>query len=404
MNCTCLRSNTNNLNRIDCSQKSFQQLPSAIPPNVKSLDMSSNNLNTIDNGFEEDLNLLTDLYLNNSGITSISSQLFEGMPNLQKLYLDDNNISSLDNGIFTKLKLLEELDVSNNKLVTFSRDILLGLSSLQMLDLSGNQLEFVDMEALHLTSPLQQLFLSNNPWLCDCSSGPQLQGQLVKYSTTVVDVSKVTCEDLDQELMPKNMTTLLGTGFVGRLNKSSRIPVLTADFVQCQNATIETVYVPTLGTYHKKVIISLVLITIVVITAIALVIYHRMIIQVWLFANFGIKLTRDTEDDLKQYDAFISYSQHDESVVTHGLLPELEEGDTPYRLCVHFRDWPVGGGISQSVVESVANSSRTIILLSNNFIKSEWCNYEFQAAHHKVLREMSKHLIIVMLEVCSVIS
>ena len=65
---------------------------------------------------------------------------------------------------------------------------------------------------------------------------------------------------------------------------------------------------------------------------------------------------------------------------------------------MHYRDFPVGDAIADTIVESVQASKRTIILLSNNFVDSEWCRFEFRAAHQHVLREGGHRLIIVVLE------
>lgn len=39
-----------------------------------------------------------------------------------------------------------------------------------------------------------------------------------------------------------------------------------------------------------------------------------------------------------------------------------------------------------------------IMVLSNNFLQSEWCMLEFRAAHRKVLRDRTNYLIIVLLD------
>ena len=65
---------------------------------------------------------------------------------------------------------------------------------------------------------------------------------------------------------------------------------------------------------------------------------------------------------------------------------------------MHFRDFPVGDAIADSITESVEASRRTLLLLSNNFVDSEWCRFEFRAAHQHVLREGGHRLIIVLLE------
>lgn len=124
--------------------------------------------------------------------------------------------------------------------------------------------------------------------------------------------------------------------------------------------------------------------------------------RVWLHSKFGVRLfyrTTDIEldDRDKLFDAFVSYSAKDEAFVAEELAPMLENGDPPYKLCLHYREFPVGGFLADTIVQAVESSRRTIMVLSENFIKSEWCRFEFKSAHHQVLRDRRKRLIVIVL-------
>ena len=43
------------------------------------------------------------------------------------------------------------------------------------------------------------------------------------------------------------------------------------------------------------------------------------------------------------YDVFISYSQEQHDWVTQQLIPELEDKNPKLRVCIHERDFKVGG-------------------------------------------------------------
>ena len=106
----------------------------------------------------------------------------------------------------------------------------------------------------------------------------------------------------------------------------------------------------------------------------------------------------DDSDPSKIYDAFVSYSSRDREWVLNTLREKLESEDPPYKLCIHDRDFLVGAPIFQNIFDSVKTSRRMIMVLSNNFLQSEWCMLEFRAAHRKVLRDRTNYLIIVLLD------
>ena len=90
---------------------------------------------------------------------------------------------------------------------------------------------------------------------------------------------------------------------------------------------------------------------------------------------------RDNNVDLKdidiKYDAFVSYSGLDQEWIDQVLVPNLEPG---YRLCLHERDFQLGRSITENIVDSIAKSQSCLIILSENYVKSTWCNFEAQVA------------------------
>lgn len=68
---------------------------------------------------------------------------------------------------------------------------------------------------------------------------------------------------------------------------------------------------------------------------------------------------------------------------------------TRYRLCIHERDWLPGNLISWNIVNSVQNSRRTILILSEAFIKSIWFQVEFHTAYYQMLEDRMDRLIVI---------
>lgn len=101
----------------------------------------------------------------------------------------------------------------------------------------------------------------------------------------------------------------------------------------------------------------------------------------------------------KIYDAFISFSHLDEDFVTQKLVPELEQGgDEPFKLCIHLRNFVPGEYITDQIIKAIEQSRKTIIVLSQNYVKSAWTTFEFQTALMNTITKENHELVIILLE------
>ena len=92
-----------------------------------------------------------------------------------------------------------------------------------------------------------------------------------------------------------------------------------------------------------------------------------------MFANLDY-LGNDAENE----KVFISYSSKDFSWVTENLISLLEKHSIPYS--IHNRDFELGRPIVQNMADSVYNSRQVLIVLSNNYLASNFCREELQMA------------------------
>ncbi|XP_014853364.1 PREDICTED: toll-like receptor 2 isoform X1 [Poecilia mexicana] len=117
---------------------------------------------------------------------------------------------------------------------------------------------------------------------------------------------------------------------------------------------------------------------------------------------------RNTEgtDPLLSFDAFVSYSEQDASWVENFLVPEMEEPSdsdsenptSPLTLCLHKRDFLPGHWIMDNIMSAIERSRRTVFVLSENFVQSDWCRYELDFSHFWLFEAGGDTAILILLE------
>ncbi|XP_046548716.1 toll-like receptor 13 [Haliotis rubra] len=105
----------------------------------------------------------------------------------------------------------------------------------------------------------------------------------------------------------------------------------------------------------------------------------------------------ETDTGHYEYDAFIAYSVADRPWVIKTLMPILE-GEGKLNLCIHDRDFEIGKLIVDNIVDCIENSRCLVILLSNSFAQSDWCQFELALIQRYVLENGNRLLVVVMLE------
>ncbi|XP_052228923.1 toll-like receptor 4 [Dreissena polymorpha] len=130
---------------------------------------------------------------------------------------------------------------------------------------------------------------------------------------------------------------------------------------------------------------------------------HRWKLRYLLFMSrkrfFGYRRLPDyTLIENYRFDAFISYAEDNFRFILDEVIPTLETGNVS--LCLHQRDFLPGNAISDNIIHAIQSSRKTIVILSEAFLRSKWCMYEFNMARMESIysREDNVCLVIVMLE------
>lgn len=287
--------------------------------------------------------------------------------NSSALYIEHNNFYELPANITVGYADVTHIHAAHNRLVALQPTHL--PHNLTTLDVRDNQLERLSVDFLRAylneSATLEALYLGDNPWLCDCESEELLRVVRLQRAR-IPDASSLMCANFAN-------VTLLNA----RFDEICKTPFLYA-----------SLYAPLIGVFSTSVLI---------LALVALFYKYKLMVKIWFFGhNMFLCCIKEHElDKHKTFDAFISYAHQDQHFVNTVLIPGLEQGRTHFRICTHERNWLAGVYIPEQIMESVEQSCRTIIVLSQHFIESDWGRLEFRTAHQCALNEGRARIIII---------
>ncbi|ELU13515.1 hypothetical protein CAPTEDRAFT_140283 [Capitella teleta] len=109
------------------------------------------------------------------------------------------------------------------------------------------------------------------------------------------------------------------------------------------------------------------------------------------------RLSSSADTTEYEYDAFVSYDFKDFPWVKHELMVELEQKRN-FKLCVPHRDFPGGEVLEEIIVDRIHKSRKTILLLTPEFVKSHWCEFEFRMARSQLFDSGNDVIVAVILK------
>ncbi|XP_044727587.1 protein toll-like [Chrysoperla carnea] len=302
----------------------------------------------------------------NSNLTRIPSKLPQNnfYPNI-KLYLDNNNLGSFDiNETFANhsgYQNVRELYIQNNRL----SEITWLPNQLRVIKLHSNRLEQINITILQNLPNLTNLTLHQNPWMCECNDFTTNLKNYIQENYTIFE--------------KKHLTQILcdTTPFTAINDLCARQKLWITMAISILTATATTALL--IVVFYKYEI------------AIRVWCYKHKVLLWWVYEK------ENDNDKNKKYDAFVCHAHQDEDFVTQQLIPNLEECESPFKLCVHSRDWLAGRTIPDQIARTILESRRVLVLLSPHLLESSWALQEFRVAHKNALDERRSRVIVIKL-------
>ncbi|XP_073237948.1 uncharacterized protein [Porites lutea] len=104
----------------------------------------------------------------------------------------------------------------------------------------------------------------------------------------------------------------------------------------------------------------------------------------------------DFEKGVKSHQLFVSYSSKDMAWINENLIPILENKKISYS--IHTRDFELGLPIVQNMADSVYGSRKVLIVLSDNYLASNFCREELHMAVQREADSRDSSLILVAID------
>ncbi|XP_030639843.1 toll-like receptor 21 [Chanos chanos] len=318
--------------------------------------------------FFRGLSSLRSLWLTNNHIAFFGWNTFDDLLSLEFLVLDNScvGVTQLKPGIFKNLRKLKHLRAKNLGIRSFSREVFGNLTRLEVVYLNHNVMQTLNSTFLEELLNLKYLDVEKCPLSCGC-----LNTDLQNWTNSTQKVQLAHIYDLKCPDLPNS-------DFHDFDTKVCYLHIEIYFFASTYSVSLLLTLIPLL--YVK--------------------LYWKFKYSYYVFRSwFGEqwRRVREQEEDC-EYDAFVSYNSEDEKWVLDTLVPNLEGNGSSFRLCLHHRDFELGRDIVDNIVKAVYSSRKTLCVVSQHYLHSEWCSLEIQLASYRMFDELRDVLLLIFLE------
>ncbi|XP_052071857.1 toll-like receptor 13 [Mytilus californianus] len=306
-------------------------------------------------------------HLNSNILTRIISQLQQ----LRYLNLENTRLGFLPNNVFSELPVIETLIMNMNRIYGWDRDVFAHLTSLQYLDLSHNLIKIVNESSFPtaLLANLKKISLATNQFACTCEQ-IWFVNWLRHTNITLLEYPKryycSTPGNYNVKLLKDYKPSYLSCNLI------VTIAISMAAFV-CLFISIMTIFLKC-NTNIKNLL---------------------YLLKVRQFRRQGYLPILNSDD--YEYHAFVVYCDENRIWVHDDFVKKLEN-EEGFKFCIYHRDFDVGESVSANVDKYLKMSWKVVVIISNAFAKSEWCQWEVDIIQERRRRQGRNALLLVMLE------
>ena len=340
--------------------------------NLKYLDLSRNELQTLSHGLFPYLAQLQELDLKRCGIFAIDFGAFTGLRSLEILHLQDNWIISLPRGIFnTMMAHLKALNLESNRLKYLDEDLFLNTSRLANLSLSGNHFTNLNRSTfIPLHQTLKYLDLSSNPLECSCQLKWLLDWR--KSSLDFRRANDTICSlASDKDFQEKPLFAIDANELcVSYVPLYCTLPVIVVGLFAIMSFV-----------YHKRWLIK----------------YQVFLLKLAVLGYEEVQDPREHGD--YEFDLNIIFTETDQNWVTAHLIVRIEENLPQFRrIALGDDDLPLGMYYLDAVLHVIEYSFKTILLLSRAAVQDSEFMMKLRIALNHVTNTQTQSTMVIFLE------
>uniref|UniRef100_A0A182R9T3 TIR domain-containing protein n=1 Tax=Anopheles funestus TaxID=62324 RepID=A0A182R9T3_ANOFN len=347
------------------------------------------------------------LNLRGNILRMLHRESFANLSNLEQLDLSYNYISAWNQQILTATDALQSVNLRNNSIVILTTDMLYDFSRLSAMGLGGNTIQCSCNYVKFLRNIVHNR--TDVPGAYTISAEPLIVGKhgaAAGVATTKLSLQHVQLFDYDEsEYLCMNFTS------------NQKLDPLELQDCMISDDELINADLPEVNEREQEHAKNHTLVYILVSVAISFLIVCAVgLFYYWFHIKYFFKILKNSavlsffNDDklyldksglLKEadfhYDVFVSYSNADRTWVLDQLLPNME-GVSQINLCLHERDFEVGYGILENIISCMDRSRCLMLIVSESFLLSHWCQFEMHLAQHRLLETRRDELILVLLE------